>query len=411
MNKRLSKSVLITLTVFLVSFYMGATASADGLSMYDILNDTTSYTNDNSTGDEIYSFISSQEKNSMTIELTATSTMVSVASAMYGEDTTTINDNVTPTVDNPNADDSKFANMAIAVVDKYVNVRKTTATNAEVVGKLYNGSFATVVSENGEWLQIKSGNVMGYVKSEYLVRGDEVKQIYKKYIQYMATSKVDSLNVRSSKSTSASIVTKLKKGSKCTVIDQTDSKWVQVAISDKKGYVAKEYVEIKLDYKTGISIKEEAELQKAAAQNKLSDAASSLTTTYGSKTTINSADMRLLVCLVFCESGSEPYEGKLAVANVVLNRYHSSRFPNTIKGVIYQSGQFSPTWNGSLNKKLATYDAGGFKAANHLQSIQAVKDALDGKNNIGSRLYFNGYNYEKNRGHKNAVRINNHLFW
>ena len=238
MNKRLSKSVLITLTVFLVSFYMGATASADGLSMYDILNDTTSYTNDNSTGDEIYSFISSQEKNSMTIELTATSTMVSVASAMYGEDTTTINDNVTPTVDNPNADDSKFANMAIAVVDKYVNVRKTTATNAEVVGKLYNGSFATVVSENGEWLQIKSGNVMGYVKSEYLVRGDEVKQIYKKYIQYMATSKVDSLNVRSSKSTSASIVTKLKKGSKCTVIDQTDSKWVQVAISDKKGYVA-----------------------------------------------------------------------------------------------------------------------------------------------------------------------------
>ena len=227
----------------------------------------------------------------------------------------------------------------------------------------------------------------------------------------MATSKVDSLNVRSSKSTSASIVTKLKKGSKCTVIDQTDSKWVQVAISDKKGYVAKEYVEIKLDYKTGISIKEEAELQKAAAQNKLSDAASSLTTTYGSKTTINSADMRLLVCLVFCESGSEPYEGKLAVANVVLNRYHSSRFPNTIKGVIYQSGQFSPTWNGSLNKKLATYDAGGFKAANHLQSIQAVKDALDGKNNIGSRLYFNGYNYEKNRGHKNAVRINNHLFW
>ena len=42
---------------------------------------------------------------------------------------------------------------------------------------------------------------------------------------------------------------------------------------------------------------------------------------------------------------------------------------------------------------------------------QAVKDALDGKNNIGSRLYFNGYNYEKNRGHKNAVRISNHLFW
>ena len=47
MNKRLSKSVLITLTVFLVSFYMGATASADGLSMLDILNNDSSYVNEN----------------------------------------------------------------------------------------------------------------------------------------------------------------------------------------------------------------------------------------------------------------------------------------------------------------------------------------------------------------------------
>ena len=67
MNKRLSKSVLITLTVFLVSFYMGATASADGLSMSDILNNDNSYVNDNkNAGDGIYDFLSSQEKDSMT---------------------------------------------------------------------------------------------------------------------------------------------------------------------------------------------------------------------------------------------------------------------------------------------------------------------------------------------------------
>lgn len=410
MNKRLSKSVLITLTVFLVSFYMGATASADGLSMLDILNNDSSYVNENNnSGDEIYDFLSSQEKDSMTTELTATSTMVSVASAMYNENTTTINDNATPVANSPVED--KFANMAIAIVDKYVNIRNSASEKGDIVGKLYNGSFATVIAKKSDWVQIKSGNVSGYVKSSFLIKGQEVKESYKKYIQYMATSTVDSLNIRSQKSTSASIVTKLKKGSKCAVIDQTDNKWVLVSISDKKGYVSKDYVSIKMDYKTAISIKEEAELQKASAENRLSDAASSLTTTYGTKTTINSADMRLLVCLVFCESGSEPYAGKLAVANVVLNRYHSSRFPNTIRNVIYQSGQFSPTWNGSLNSKLATYDRGGFTAKNHKESIQAVKDALDGKNNIGSRLYFNGYNYEKNRGHKNAIRISNHLFW
>ena len=116
MNKRLSKSVLITLTVFLVSFYMGATASADGLSMSDILNNDNSYVNDNkNAGDGIYDFLSSQEKDSMTTELTATSTMVSVASAMYNENTTTITDNATPVSDTPatteSSDEEQFANM------------------------------------------------------------------------------------------------------------------------------------------------------------------------------------------------------------------------------------------------------------------------------------------------------------
>jgi spore germination cell wall hydrolase CwlJ-like protein len=227
----------------------------------------------------------------------------------------------------------------------------------------------------------------------------------------MAESKVNGLNIRSEKSTSSSKLATIDKGTRLEVIDQSDEKWAQVSFINKKGYISKEYLDIELSYKYAISVKEEGALQKAAAESKLTQAATDLTTTYGSKTTINAADMRLFVCLVFCESGSEPYQGKLAVANVVLNRYHSSRFPNTIKGVIYQSGQFSPTWNGQLNKKLATYDAGGFTAKNHLESIQAVKDALDGKNCIGDRLFFNGYNYEKNRGHQNAIRISNHLFW
>ena len=158
MNKRLSKSVLITLTVFLVSFYMGATASADGLSMLDILNNDSSYVNENNnSGDEIYDFLSSQEKDSMTTELTATSTMVSVASAMYNENTTTINDNATPVSDTPeSSDEDKFANMAIAIVDKYVNVRNSASEKGDIVGKLYNGSFATVIAEKSGWTQIKS---------------------------------------------------------------------------------------------------------------------------------------------------------------------------------------------------------------------------------------------------------------
>ncbi|MBE5936137.1 MAG: hypothetical protein E7262_10230 [Lachnospiraceae bacterium] len=411
MNKGSSNSLLICISVLFVSFYIGATSTSEDMSMEDILNYGAVEYVAESNLDGIYATLTAEESNIIQAEQTVVSTMETVAEAYYKESQGNIQDSEEGQVNIEDGDDSAFASMAIAKVSSYVNITETASKDGTVVGKLYNGSFATVVSEENNWTKIRSGVVTGYVPSSSLITGEEVKNTYKNYITYMAEATVNSLNIRSEKSTSASKIATINKGTKLEVIDKSDPKWVQVSFLNKKGYISTDYVKIELSYKYAISVKEEGELQKAAAAAKLTQAATSLTTTYGSKTTINSADMRLLVCLVFCESGSEPYAGKLAVANVVLNRYHSSKYPNTIKAVIYQSGQFSPTWNGMLNKRLATYDSGGFTSKNHLESIQAVKDALDGKNNIGSRLYFNGYNYEKNRGHKNAVRISNHLFW
>ena len=64
-------------------------------------------------------------------------------------------------------------------------------------------------------------------------------------------------------------------------------------------------------------------------------------------------EIRLLAAITYLEAGNQSYYGKQCVASVVVNRVKSSRFPDTLKGVIYQSGQFSPTWNGSLNRVLA----------------------------------------------------------
>lgn len=55
-----------------------------------------------------------------------------------------------------------------------------------------------------------------------------------------------------------------------------------------------------------------------------------------------------MASIINCEAGSEPYQGKVAVGIVVMNRVSSKSFPNSIKGVIYQKGQFSPVRNGSL---------------------------------------------------------------
>lgn len=69
-------------------------------------------------------------------------------------------------------------------------------------------------------------------------------------------------------------------------------------------------------------------------------------------TTAETNDLVLFAALLQCEAGSSDYDALLAVATVVMNRVESNRYPNTLYGVIYQKGQFSPTWNGSLNRVL-----------------------------------------------------------
>lgn len=96
---------------------------------------------------------------------------------------------------------------------------------------------------------------------------------------------------------------------------------------------------------------------------------------------IISADHRLLSKLVYGEARGESYKGQVAVAAVVLNRVASSSFPNTISGVIYQSGAFSCVDNGSINN---TPDS---------SCIRAAREALNGWDPTGGCLYF--YNPKK----------------
>ena len=91
---------------------------------------------------------------------------------------------------------------------------------------------------------------------------------------------------------------------------------------------------------------------------------------------IISADHRLLAKLVYAEARGETYKGQVAVAAVVLNRVASASFPNTISGVVYQSGAFSCVSNGSIRN---TPDS---------TAIRAALDALNGWDPTGGCLYY-----------------------
>ena len=92
------------------------------------------------------------------------------------------------------------------------------------------------------------------------------------------------------------------------------------------------------------------------------------------------SDIELFAALIECEAGSTDYEGMLAVASVVVNRMKHPNYPDTLRGVIYQAGQFTPAHNGSIDRVLER----GVKDA----CVQVANDALAGKNNVGDCLSF-----------------------
>ncbi|WP_276952370.1 cell wall hydrolase [Acetatifactor muris] len=92
-------------------------------------------------------------------------------------------------------------------------------------------------------------------------------------------------------------------------------------------------------------------------------------------------DKKLLANLIYCEAGAEPYEGKVAVGSVVINRVLSSQYPDTVLGVIYQNRQFSPVASGRLDLALAA------DIANN-DCYRAAEEAMSGISNVGNCVYF-----------------------
>ncbi len=100
-----------------------------------------------------------------------------------------------------------------------------------------------------------------------------------------------------------------------------------------------------------------------------------------SEVSFGDGDRYLLANLIYCEAGGEPYTGQVAVGSVVMNRVLSSVYPNTVTGVIYQSGQFSPVASGRLALALADNRATA-------SCYQAADEVMSGTTNVGNCVYF-----------------------
>ena len=160
---------------------------------------------------------------------------------------------------------------------------------------------------------------------------------------------------------------------------------------------AKRMEEIKRQEEEMRQQKANAKKEQAAGEGASSGSSNSGGASSGGRPQSSGSDSAMLAAIIQCEAGGESYEGKLAVGSVVLNRVSSSHFPNTIAGVIYQGGQFSPVASGRFASVLA--------AGANASCRQAAGEVLSGNITIGS-LYF-----RRNDGSIPGTVIGNHVFY
>lgn len=283
-------------------------------------------------------------------------------------------------------------------VEESLNVRAQADEQSDIVGKLYKGSVADIVENDGTWAHIKSGNVDGYVNVSYCVTGTDALSYAYDTCGEIATVNTDGLRVREAADANSKALAVADQGKTYQVdraVQATDG-WIAVVCDSQTGYIAADYATRSLNTRVGITIEEEQaqiaaqkEAERKAAEEKAAKAAKKNTsskkaeTTQGEAVSAGADDLTLLAAIIECEAGGESYECQLAVGAAVINRVKSSSYPNSISGVIYQKGQFGPASSGKLARKLS----GRISSS----CYSAAQEAMSGVDNTGGCTSFNDH--------------------
>ncbi len=142
------------------------------------------------------------------------------------------------------------------VEENNLNIRQEPNESGKLVGKLPKNAACEVVSSENGWSYITSGKVEGYVKEEYLLKDFAAKQKAEEMAAAMAVAITDSLNIREEPSTDAEVVTQVATGESLDIIEIRDDGWIKVDLDGEEVYVAADYVEVKSDLNTAITMTE-----------------------------------------------------------------------------------------------------------------------------------------------------------
>ena len=279
--------------------------------------------------------------------------------------------------------------LAMANVQNALNIRAEADEKSEKVGYLYKDCGGTILERKDGWTKLKSGNVIGWAKDEYLLFGEEAKAMAEDVGNWIVTLDAEAVRVRMEPNMQADIYGLLAYDDSVEFIDVVNSNWISVDYHDEIGYINTDYVNVKSHIDEGetmevIRVREREEAERKRKANRGAVAA-------------DADELRLLGALIYCEAGNQPYEGMVAVGAVVMNRVKSGAYPNTIHSVIYASGQFTPAMTGKVAK---AYEGNVPELC-----LQAAQAAINGETTVGDATHF------RRAGKREGYVLGDHVFW
>jgi len=160
------------------------------------------------------------------------------------------------------AEEENYDNLVVADVNDYVNIRETPdeTSKTNIVGKLRDKSVGRFIKEEGDWCQIKSGKVTGWVKKEFCIIGQEAVQHAMEDARVEATivTTDSTLRTRQGPSLDDKIMGFVTQSQIFTVLDQVDG-WAKISMEEGDAWISTDYVEIKTVFTEAISKEEEEE--------------------------------------------------------------------------------------------------------------------------------------------------------
>lgn len=288
----------------------------------------------------------------------------------------------------------ELSTLFMANVNNSVNVRVEPDEDSEKAGKLYKDCGGRILERGDEWTRIQSGDLVGWVHNDYILMDDAAEALAEEVGFKILTVKTDALRIRMEPDANSGVLGLVASGDELEVLDDSNPEWVQVDFEGDTGYLSAEYVDLSfaIDYGETMAAIAKREAEEAEAKRQ------ALLHAQQAKVDADGDDLRLLAALIQCEAGTIDYQGQLAVGAVVMNRVRSGAYPNTIYGVIYASGQFTPALNGKVarvyNNKV--YDS----------CMQAAQEAINGGTNVGTATHF-----RRDNGTREGVRYGGQVFW